>query len=212
MGILTKTCEEGGLLRGFGRRFTVDLPRQSGGIVAGAQSILDGTNVVLASAVLPIPMSVAVELRAQDLNPRTLHFEGFDHFGRPRSEDVVIPAGSAFTPNPFPSWGMTTFVYERLTRVTLSGGDLVIVGSVSGGRDEYVALGINYVSQAGRARLGLPCNVRGLKDVRYISTGHYVEEDPVVAIGDFGYVRLPRLGLGDHRLTFHFRAESIDKY
>lgn len=214
MGITTKTCEENSLLSQFGRRFTVDMPQEHQGWLAGAQAVAAGGSVVLATARMPLPMSIAFEVVSHNAGTVSFAVVGFDHFGNPRQETVTVTTVADTR-----SYGMTNFVYDRVTSIQLLTGALAGLGGVGGADDgsdgildEYVAVGVNYHSPSGPTRLGLPCQVRGLTDIAFITLDGAIVAAPVVATQHFWYVRLPSIPLRAGRLTIHWADHAEFKY
>lgn len=204
MGIKTSSCEERTLLRLLGRRFTVDLPLEHAGWLAGAQAVAAGASLALAASKMPLPMSLAFQLISNDTGSVSFAVVGYNQFGDLRQETVTIST----TANVI-AYGRTSFAYERVTSITLSSGAL---DGDNGVKVEYVAVGVSYHNPAGACLYGLPFAIRGLTDIEMVTLDSQAVASPTVQTTNFWTLTLPSVARSAGRLTIHFRAEAIDKY
>lgn len=205
MGITTKSCEERSILNMMGRRFTVDLPMEHAGWLAGAQAVNALANLVLATSKMPLPMSLAFQLISNDTGTVAFLVTGYNQFGEWRQETVTISTTADTI-----VYGRTIYAYEKVTSIQLSSGDL---DGDNGIKVEYVAVGVNYHNPAGACRLGLPFAIRGVTDIELATLDSQVIAAPVVLTTNFWTMEIPvTTPRSAGRLTLHFRAESIWKY
>lgn len=205
MGITTKSAEERSILSLLGRRYTVDLPLEHAGWLAGAQAVNASANLVLATNKMPLPMSLAFQGISNDTDNVRFDVVGYNQFGDLRQETVTI----ATTANQI-FYGRTIYAYERVTSIALVGGDL---DGDNGIKVEYIAVGVNYHNPAGACRFGLPFAIRGLTDIELATLDSQVIAAPVVLTTNFWTMEIPtNTPRSAGRLTLHFRAEAICKY